>query len=64
MYQVRPARDPLPPAWSSQGLRFQGHRTSSVEELARAPRLGAALTTNGEQSEEELFQVGKLYGRR
>lgn len=35
-----------------------------MEDLARAPRLGAALTTNGEQSEEELFQVGKLYGRR
>lgn len=35
-----------------------------MEELARAPRLGAALTTNGGRSEEELFQVGKLYGRR
>lgn len=26
--------------------------------------LGAALTTNGGRSEEELLQVGKLYGRR
>lgn len=26
--------------------------------------LGVALTTNGGRSEEELLQVGKLYGRR
>lgn len=30
-----------------------------MEELARAPRLGAALTTNGEQSEEELLPGGE-----
>lgn len=30
-----------------------------MEEVARAPRLGAALTTNGGRSEEELSQGGE-----
>lgn len=45
MNQARSARDPCRPPGQSRTV--QDLRSSSVEELARAPRLGAALTTNG-----------------
>ena len=49
------------PVLASPGLAVWQSRWRG---LVRAPRPGAALTTNGGRPEEELSQVGKLYGRR
>lgn len=46
MNQARSARDPCRPPGQSRTVQDL-RSSSSVEELARAPRLGAALTTNG-----------------